>query len=86
MTNDQEFILALVALVLPGVASVLTYRQSRQTRHAVNGLVAKSNRRARAQGRVQGRADTDMRGLPLQKPVVLPTDKGPVAERVSRGP
>lgn len=72
MTDDQQFILALATLILPTIGSLFAYRQSRSTHTAVNGAVSKLNRRARAQGRAQGRADvvvgnipTTMSGKPL---------------------
>ena len=69
MTDDQEFIVALATLIVPTIASLFAYRQSRSTHTAVNGMVAKNTRRARSQGRAQGAIDAAERHW---------TQKGPV--------
>lgn len=58
MTSDQQFILALVALMGTTAASLIAAWQTRQTHKAVNGMVSRTVRRARAQGNVEGRAAT----------------------------
>jgi hypothetical protein len=57
VTDDQQFLVALLTIVAPTIASLLALRQARETHTAVNGVLAKGTRRARAQGRAQGRAE-----------------------------
>lgn len=54
MTDDQQFILGCLTLILPTVASVLAYRKTDQTHQAVNGMQVKAINKARAQGRSTG--------------------------------
>lgn len=54
MTDDQQFILALATLIVPTLATVLTYRKTDQTHKAVNGIQVKAVRAARAKGRAAG--------------------------------
>ncbi len=54
MTDDQQFILALATLIVPTVATVLTYRKTDQTHKAVNGIQTRALRRARTSGRTEG--------------------------------
>ena len=78
MTDDQQFIVGLITAIVPTSAAILTYLQSRSTHTAVNGLVAKNTRRARAQGRTQGRAEPRIVDLaPVQPPVVLAPPNDP---------
>lgn len=67
MTDDQQFILACLTLVVPTVASVFAYRKTDQTHQAVNGMQVRKIRKARAQGvrlgaRAQRIADTGPTG------------------------
>jgi hypothetical protein len=63
MTDDQQFILACLTLVVPTIASVFAYRKTDQTHQAVNGMQAKAVRKARAQGVSQGaRAEKEAAG------------------------
>lgn len=55
MTDDQQFILALVTALLPTAASVLVWAQGHETHKLVNGLSEKRVRRAHAAGQVIGR-------------------------------
>lgn len=57
MTDEQTFIIAVLTLLAPTSVSIATLFQTRRTHDAVNGLVAKGNRRARRAGRLQGQAD-----------------------------
>lgn len=50
MTDDQQFVLALATLIVPTLASILTYRKADQTHQAVNGIQARAVRSARAEG------------------------------------
>lgn len=54
MTDDQQFILALATLIVPTVATVLTYRKTSQTHEVVNGVQKKLVKKARAQGVTSG--------------------------------
>lgn len=56
MTDDQQFVIALVTVMVPTMASVLSLLQSRQTHTIVNGMQAKAIRRARTQGRAKERS------------------------------
>jgi len=55
VTDDQQFILGCLTLILPTVASVLAYRKTSQTHDTVNGMQAGKVRRARAEGRAAGK-------------------------------
>lgn len=54
MTDDQQFVLALATLLVPTIATVLTYRKTSQTHEAVNGAQKKLIKKARAQGVASG--------------------------------
>lgn len=56
MTDDQQFILGCLTLILPTVASIFAYRKTSQTHEAVNGMQAKKERLARKSGRAAGKA------------------------------
>jgi hypothetical protein len=64
MTDDQQFILAIVTLIVPTAAATFATLQTRKTHQAVNGMLAKGTRRARAQGRAQGQKDVSVGKLP----------------------
>lgn len=54
MTDDQQFILALVGVISTNVIQVVTLLRVNSTHHLVNGLQAGKARRARAQGHAAG--------------------------------
>lgn len=54
MTDDQQFILALATLIVPTIATILTYRKTSATHEAVNGVQRRLVRRARSQGVAAG--------------------------------
>jgi hypothetical protein len=54
VTDDQQFILALAAVVSTTVIQVMTYRKASSTHELVNGISVKRTRQARASGRKAG--------------------------------
>jgi hypothetical protein len=71
MTDDQQFILAIVTLLVPTSASILAFLQGRQTHGLVDGMTKRSVRRARAQGAAT------MRSVLRDAPQVAPPGDGP---------
>lgn len=86
MTDDQQFILGLATLIVPTVASVLALWRTQATHAVVNGFAKTRERRARAAGRAQGRADAAVGDSPHKTEVIPPLGSGPMTERASRGP
>lgn len=54
VTDDQQFILALAAVISTTAIQILTYRKSSQTHELVNGMTVKRTRAARSEGRRAG--------------------------------
>ena len=57
MTSDEQFILALMAIVANVIGLYLNYRKTEQTHTLVNGLTKNAARRARAATLRQERQD-----------------------------
>jgi hypothetical protein len=74
MSGDEQFIIALVAALVPVIISVLTYRKTAQTHEAVDGLATKNARRANRAGALRGRADAAREQSAQRDNLKLPLD------------